>query len=204
MLDVPDQLRSVLEVDARAGRHAFARHLEEDRRLRHIAAAPPQAHRARIARCRDVAAPGAAEQHRVGIEPAHPALGFREHEAVLHESPAREIELAQHHGVAAAARETQDRTIVRARPRRGTAPDPVLAFGHGQGVDIEQDLPRRLVEAKALERGAPPQAAWVLGVEPEIVEPRSAPHDQRELVGPVEDRRQGVAVGGELSAAESP
>ncbi len=77
MLDVPDELRRVLEVDARAGRHAFARHLEEDRRLRRIAAAPPQPHRPRIARCRDVAAPGAAEQQRVGIEPAHPALGFR-------------------------------------------------------------------------------------------------------------------------------
>ena len=91
---------------------------------------------------------------------------------------------------------------MRAGPRRRTAPDPVLAFGRGQGVDIEQDLPRRLVEAKALERGAPPQAARVFAVEPEIVEPRSAPRDHRKLVGPIENRCQGVAVGGELSAAE--
>ena len=202
LLDVPDELGGMLEVDAGADRHALARHLEEHLRLCRVAAAVPQPHRPRVARRRRVAAPGAVEQQRVGIEPAHPTLGLRQDKAVLHEGPGQQIEFAQHHGVAAAARQSHDRSVMRARPRQRATPDPVLALRRREGIDVEQDLPRGLVEAKAVQCGAPPQTAWIPGVEPEIVEPRSAARDEGELVGPVKDRRQSVAVGGEPCVAE--
>ena len=64
------------------------------------------------------------------------------------------------------------------RPARGrqsgrsslrAVPDPALALGRAQGVEVEHHLPLRVVGAVLLERGAPPQAALVLGVAPEVV-----------------------------------
>ena len=136
-----------------------------------IGSAPPQPHRARIARggrhvlaqrttaaaCRD-----RARRRR----PWPPAARNRRATKLLR----GEIELAQHHRIGAAARQHQDGAVVGARDRRRAAPRPVLVFLRRQRVEVEEDVPVRLLGAEAVERGPPPQAARVLGILPEIEE----------------------------------
>jgi hypothetical protein len=69
-------------------------------------------------------------------------------------------------------------------------------------IDVEEDLPGRLLEAETLGCRAPPQPARLLGIHPEIVEIRSAPRDVGNLVGPVENRREDVPIGGKFGGAE--
>ena len=52
----------------------------------------------------------------------------------------------------------------------GPAPDPVLSVGGGQRVEVDQNVPFGIVGSVALERGAPPQPARVVGVAPEVVQ----------------------------------
>jgi hypothetical protein len=42
----------------------------------------------------------------------------------------------------------------------------------------------------------------MLGIRPEIVKVRPAPSDVGKLVGPIENRREDVPIGGKLSGAE--
>ena len=81
----PDRLAGLAAVDRSPGRHAFARHLEEQRRLRRVGTPRPQPNRPGIARRGHIAAPGAAQQERVGIEPARGALGLGQNITVDHE-----------------------------------------------------------------------------------------------------------------------
>ena len=198
----PDSLGRLRAIDGSAGRHALARHFEDDRHLGGGSRPPPQPHRPGVAGRRDVAAPRTAQQQRIGVEPARVALGFRQDIAVAYESLAREIELAQHHRIAAAARQAQDGAVVGARPCRGAAPDPVFALRRGKRIDVEKDFPGGLLEPETLGRGAAPQAARMLGIRPEIVEIRPAPPDVGNLVGPIENRREDIPIGGKLIRAE--
>ena len=49
-------------------------------------------------------------------------------------------------------------------------PDPVLALGLGQGVEVDEDVPFRVVGDVLIERRASPQSANVGAVAPEVVE----------------------------------
>src|SRR5262249_17327655 len=102
-----------------------------------------------------------------------------------------------------AAREPQDRALVRGRKTRGTAPDPILLFLCGQRIEIEQDLPGRLLGEKALKTRAPPEAARIVGIFPKVVERAAAAPDERDVVGAVIDRRERVAVRRESRVPES-
>ena len=60
-----------------------------------------------------------------------------------------------------------------------------------------------VLAAVAVERRRPPQPARMLRVLPEIEDPRAAPSDDRDVVGPVEDRSERVAVGGKARVAKA-
>ena len=203
LVDEPDRFGTLRAVDGRPQAHAFGRRLDQHRRRIDIRSAPPQPDRPRIARRRrHVLAVGARQQQRVPVQPVGAALGLRQIEAVANEGFGWDVELAQHGRIAAPARQTEDCQIVRARQRRRAMPHPVLLFLLRQGVDIQDDLPARLLRAEAVERRPPPQAARVLGILPEIVEMPSATHDERNVVWPVQNGRQGIPVPGKASIAE--
>ena len=100
-------------------------------------AAPPQAHRARIAR---VGHFGVVERravkHTVSIAPADTALGFGYLETVFDERAAFQVELAPHRRVGAAdGKPDQAAVVVRITAVRA-GPHPVLTFGLGQRIHI--------------------------------------------------------------------
>ncbi len=88
--------------------------------------------------------------------------------------------------------------------RPGAVPDPVLAFGGGKRVEVEQHLPVGLRLPEALHRRPPPQPLRVRRVDPVVVEEPPPPGDEGQLVGPVHDGGQRVAIGGEAPIAEPP
>src|SRR5262245_58668139 len=90
------------------------------------------------------------------------------------------------------------------RQRRSTMPDPVFAFLRGELVEINEHIPDRRFTAKACERGCSPEPARMFCVLPGIEYPAAAPVGISDVVGPVEDRFEHVAVGGELGIAETP
>src|SRR3546814_1095422 len=84
--------------------------------------------------------------HGVAVDPAQAALGLRALEAAFHPLLRGQVELAGHVGVGAAARERdQAAGVVRAQAV-GAVPDPVLAFGLVQRVEVEQGFPLRSEE----------------------------------------------------------
>src|SRR5215469_3738795 len=89
----------------------------------------------------------------------------------------------------------QDGTVVTAGPRHASAEDPVLALRLRQRVEVEQDFPVGRGAAIALQRGAAPEAAWMLCILPEIVDQASEAADERQLVRPIERRLHRIAVG---------
>ena len=113
-----------------------------------------------------------ADDERVGVEPGDVRLRFGQHEAAVHEGLVDGVELAHHLGVGAAARQRDQAAAILGAEALGTAPDPVLALGGGQRVEVEHGFPARLRLAVLGERRAPPQAALVLLVLPEVVQAR--------------------------------
>ena len=79
----------------------------------------------------------------------------------------------------------------------GAGPDPVFAFGPAQGVEVEHGLPGGLGLAVLGQRGAPPQAACMLLVLPQVVEQVAAAADRRDLLLRVQDRADALACGSE-------
>ncbi|MET4323201.1 hypothetical protein ABIB90_007288 [Bradyrhizobium sp. JR4.1] len=71
-------------------------------------------------------------------------------------------------------------------------------------VDVQHGLPRRPRFAKLREGGLPPQAARVHGILPEIVQMLAAPADIGDLVGPIVDRGERIAVALERRSAKHP
>ncbi len=192
-----------LAVDIGRDRQMVGGGREYDRCGAGVGAPPPQPHRACVARMgRHAVAPGRRQQEAVAVEPGGAALGFRQRKTVRNKVAREQIEFAQHDGVRTAARQHQDGAVVALGDGRGPAPDPVLAFAGGERVEIEHDLPLRLGVAEAVERRRPPEAARLRRILPEIEDPGAAPGDQRDVVGPVEDRGQEVAIGGKAAVAE--
>ena len=50
-------------------------------------------------------------------------------------------------------------------------PDPVLALARGEGVEIQNNVPGRLLLEELIEESAAPDASQVIRVAPEVVEP---------------------------------
>src|SRR5690606_9698169 len=109
------------------------------------------------------------DEYRVAVDPGQAALGLGSEEAVFHPLPAGQVELAGHVGVGAAARERDQAAVVVGAQAVGTVPDPVLALGGVERVQVQQQFPLGVVLAVFLERGAAPDAALVVPVAPEVV-----------------------------------
>ena len=141
-----------------------------DLRLGHRRAALPFLHHARVAGVghRAVAEVGA-DVNGVDVDPADVALGLGPAEAAFDEGLFGDVEFTGDGGVGAAAREIDQAAVVVGAQAVGAAPDPVHAFGLAQGVDVEQDFPRRVFLAVFGQRGAAPDALRVLLVAPEVV-----------------------------------
>ncbi|MGY3295224.1 hypothetical protein ACVWWP_008291 [Bradyrhizobium sp. LM3.6] len=120
-------------------------------------------------------------------------MGFRQRKSVLNETLGVDVEFAQGDGVAATARQAQNRPRV-SRLCGDAAQQPVLAFARGELVDIQHDLPRWMRLAKLCKRSPPPQAARVGRVLPEIVQIFAAPAHIGNVVGAIVDRREDVAI----------
>ena len=149
-------------------------------------------------------AESAGNQQRVAIEPRGATLRFGQAKSVFDETLRGNVELAQHHRVAAATRQTQNGSIVGWRQRRGARPDPILAFRLGERVEIEQHLPTRIGFAVGREGRAAPKALRVGCVLPIVVDGAAAPCNAGNSVGPIEQGGQDVAIPGEALRAEPP
>src|SRR5690606_7705733 len=99
-------------------------------------------------------------------------------------------ELAGDVGIGTAARQRDQAARVFRTQAVGAMPDPVLALGLVERVEVEHGLPLRLRLAVFLERGAAPEAALVLAVLPEVVIPVALLVDARDLVVGVVDGQQ--------------
>src|SRR5215472_15342767 len=151
-LDKPNALVFGLAVDIRPDRHMVGLGLEYDRRRCRVCSAPPQPHGARVARLGGhPLAPGGGQQQGVAVEPSSPALGLRQDETLGNEIARGEVELAQDHGIGAAARQHQYGAVVSTWDRYRPAPRPVLALLCPQRVEVEQDVPLRLLATVAVQ-----------------------------------------------------
>jgi hypothetical protein len=168
-----DQPPRIVPIDAAPGGNVRRIAPEQHGRRGRIGAAPPEPHGARVAGARGhaVAAEGGREQQRVAVQPLDAALGLGQSEAVRDKPPLAEIELTQHHGVAATAGQPQHGSVVRAGQGRGALPDPVLALVPRQGVEVDHDVPLGRGPAVGLEGRAPPEPARVRRVLPQVVQP---------------------------------
>lgn len=175
--------------------------LEDDGRVGQRGPARPPAHRAGVAgRRHGPRAQVGVDEHRVRVDPAEAALGLRADEAVGHPLERLEVELARDVGVRAAAGERHQRPAEVRPPHLRAVPHPALALGGAQRVEVEQRLPRGVVGAVLLERGASPQPALVLGVAPEVVQVVAGAADHRDLGVGVEDLEHLPADLGEAGA----
>ena len=140
-------------------------------RLIDALAALHQTHGARIARVRQRAlAEVARDQQRILVDPAGAALGFRQRNPAFDEGFRDAVELADRHRILAAVRQG-DQAVALLRRQAGRAlVDPVGALGRRQGVDVQDGLPLRRVGTIAIQRRAPPDAAHMVGVLPEVVD----------------------------------
>ena len=145
-----------------------------------------------------------ADDERVGVQPARAALGLGQREATVvrvEEALVDQIELA-HHGRVRPTAGQRDQTAPPlaaghgGRERVAAVPDPVLAFDRAQRVEVEHGVPLGFGLPVALQRGAAPQAAHVLGVLPEVVEVRADAADVGNALAAVQQRQQpGLEVG---------
>ena len=143
------------------------------------------------------------QQQRVAIEPISAAFGFRQMEAIRQELLGHGVELAQYDRIAAAARQAQDRAVMGAGQGRCAAPDPILVLSARQRVEVKDDLPLRLNGSEAAERGSPPEPARVGGILPIIVEVWTAPGDVRDVVWPIVDCGERIAIRREARMPEA-
>jgi hypothetical protein len=166
----------VVEIVAVPEAHAGHGHvgllaLEHQLGLGRLLAALPQAHGARVAGIGHfVVGKRRAVEHAVAIAPGDAALGLRDVEAIGDELAGLEVELAAHRRVGAAHGQPDHAAVVVGVAAAGAGPDPVLVLLGGQRVDVEEDVPVRLVAAVLVQRGLAPDAAHVLGVAPEVVD----------------------------------
>ena len=105
----------------------------------------------------------------IGVLPAQAALRLGTVEPVGEELLVDQVELAGLVGVGAAARQRDQAAGVVGLAAIGAVPDPVLALGLVQRVQVQHRLPLRLRLAVLGQRGAAPDTAFVLLVLPEVV-----------------------------------
>ena len=138
-------------------------------------AALPALHNEGIARCRQRAlAPIGRDQQRIRAGPGAALLGLRRHEPVFDELLGRQVKFAPNDGVLAAIRQGHHAFIAGIAALRaetvGPLVDPVLAFGIGQLVEVQNGFPFGGVGCVAFQRGAAPQAPDMRVILPEIVD----------------------------------
>ena len=109
-------------------------------------------------------------QQGVRVLPGHSGLRLRQREAIGYECCRPHVEFADHRRVGTAAGQRDQRQRVVGVEDVGAGPHPVLVLRVRQGVDVDEDLPVGLIAAVAVQCGAPPQSARVVGVPPEVVE----------------------------------
>ena len=163
--------------------------------LRNILAAPPDASRARIAGSgRHAVTKRARNEPCIPVQPSSLTLRFGKDEAAGCERLRGEIELAQNHRIATAARQLHDGELMLRRKRERALANPVFVFCGRQLIEIEKDVPLRFAGAKAAERRRAPKAPGVLRIFPEVEHARTAPRDIGDVIRPVEVRPQRVTV----------
>src|SRR5690606_1757467 len=96
------------------------------------------------------------------------ALGLGDGEAVLDERARRDVELAYDIGVGAAGAQRDQAADIIGGEAVGPVPDPALALGLAERVDVDQRAPFGLARRIAVDRRDPPEAARILGIAPEI------------------------------------
>ena len=118
-----------------------------------------------------------ADEDRVLVFPSDRALRFGELEAAGNECLLVDVELANHLGVATAAREAQEALLLQRRQTVGAVEDVALGLLLTERVDVQDDRPIRLWLLVVGNRRLAPQAARVLGVRPEVA--NRIAHDAR-------------------------
>ena len=126
----------------------------------------------------------------VGAGPGDGSLGLGEREAVFHEGPGHEVELPDNEGVGAAPGQAQQAAVVGRDQDGGPRVDPVLTLVASQGIDVEHDLPGGVRLSVLLEGRAPPQAAGVGLILPEVVVPVAGLVDVGDAIVGIEDPQQ--------------
>lgn len=142
------------------------------------------------------------DQQTILVEPRGALLGLRQSESPFDECFGRRIELPDDAGIRATARRADQDTRRGSGSGRRRPPDPVLAFGLGQGIEVEQDLPVGLRQAIRCQRRAPPDPARMVPVLLDVVEEPAAPVGERQAVVAVEDGDDRIPIPLERSIGE--
>ena len=129
------------------------------------------------------------------VDPINVLLTRGKMESSGDEGLGRGVELANVHGVPAAVGQMHQTEGFRRRQALRALPDPVLAFGLGQGVQIQQGLPRRLGIAIGGEARMAPYAVHMGGILPDIVDAAGAKYRPSDPILGGEDR-PGLGVEG--------
>lgn len=105
----------------------------------------------------------------------------------------RDVEFAHNTGVAAATRETDERTGALGLDDVSTAPHPVLVLFGSESVHVDEDIPLWRVFLVLLKSRAAPDAPCVHRIAPEVVQVLAGTPDRRDLgVGFVHLQRLGA------------
>lgn len=106
----------------------------------------------------------------VTIDPADVLLALWEIKAVRNEGLRGAIELSYGRGIRAAIGKTNQAEALFRRKAARTLKDPISVLGDGQGVHVEDGFPLWELATIALTRGAPPDAAHLVLVLPEMLQ----------------------------------
>jgi hypothetical protein len=111
---------------------------------------------------------GIADEDVVKIDPIESVLRQRHLEPAGDELAGAKVEFANDIGIAAARTELDEAALIGRRQAIGAVPDPAFALVLTERVDIDEHTPLRCAGRKTVERGDPPQAARMVGVDPVI------------------------------------
>ena len=152
--------------------HVSRRGVEEQRCGRKWCAPAPQPRTARVSRRRHRARAEIPRNcERIAIDPRNALLRFRQPKTIRYELLRAHVELADLDGIRTTARETDQADIVIRRQTRRAAECPRHILALRECIDVQHRLPRRLAAAQIrLPRRAPPDAAWLRRVLPEVVQ----------------------------------
>ena len=155
-----------------AGHHIRILHLEDGPGRSQRRAALPHLDDAGVPRGRHGAGPEVrAHEDRIRVDPGDLTLGFCELEAVLHEGLGFHIEFPHHAGIGSAPRQRNQTAAMVGLEELGAMEHPAFLLGLSEGIDIQHHIPLGIGLPVFIQRRAPPNAARILGVLPEVVEP---------------------------------